>query len=85
MEQYLVNCPSSTCSAYVGSQSLQMGLDMAQTTNEAPVNDIINPNWLLLDTHSTINSINSKDLIKYICACDAGEELQAYTNVQTIK
>ena len=52
---------------------------MAQTMNDAPVNYVINPNYLLLDTCYTISSITNEDFVKDICACDAGKELQAYT------
>ena len=53
---------------------------MTQTTKEAPKTNIINPNWILLDTFSTISSIKNKNLVHKIKRCDAEEELRAYTN-----
>lgn len=58
-----------------------MGITRAQTTNNVPVNDIINPNFLLLDTCSTISYINNEDFVKDILSYDAGEELWAYENM----
>ena len=75
------NCPSSTANTRTGTQSLQVGLTMTQTTKEAPTTNIINPNWILLDTCSTISSIRNKSLVQNIQPCDSGEELRAYTNV----
>ena len=48
MGHYAGNFPSYTSSKYAGSQSLHMGLTMAQTTNYAPLNDIINPIFFYL-------------------------------------
>ena len=56
---YVGNFPSYTSSTRVGFQSLQIVLTMVKTTYNMPVNDIINPNWLLLDTCYTIISINN--------------------------
>ena len=67
----------ATCT---GTHSLQEDLAMTQTTKEAPTTNIINPNWILLDTCSTISSIRNKSLVQNIQPCDAGEELRAYTN-----
>ena len=53
---------------------------MAQTTDALPVDEIINQNWLLLDTYSIISSINNENLVKETHACDSGEEIQVYTN-----
>ena len=53
---------------------------MAQTTNDTPVNEIINPNCIILDTFSTISSIKNEDLVKYTCVCDIGKKLWEYTN-----
>ena len=57
-----------------------MVMTMMQTINDAPVNDTINPNCLLLYTCSTISYIKNYNLIKYIRACDTGKELWAYTH-----
>ena len=59
-EHYAGNCPSSTANTRTAIQSLQMGLTMTQTTKEAPTTNIINRNWILLDTCSTISSIRKK-------------------------
>ena len=59
MRQQAVNCLSSTSITRVGSQSLHIGMIMEQMTNYAPVNDILNQNWLQLDTCSTISSIKN--------------------------
>ena len=48
---YAGNCPSSTSNTRTGSQPLQVGLIITQTTNDAQTNNIINPNWILLDTY----------------------------------
>ena len=53
---------------------------MTQTTKEAPKTNIINPNWILLDTCPTISSIRNKSLLQNIQPCGAGEEIRAYTN-----
>ena len=53
---------------------------MTQTIKEAPTTNIINLNWILLETFSTISSIVNKSLFQNIQPCDAGEELRAYTN-----
>ena len=44
------NCPSSMANTRTVTQSLQVGLTMNQTTKEAPSTNIINLNWILLDT-----------------------------------
>ena len=80
MGHYAKNCPSSTSSTHMESRSLQIIITMAQPTNDVPVNDTINPNWLLLDTCYTISSIKNKYIVKYICASDAGKEIWAYKN-----
>ena len=80
MGHYSVKCPSSTVNTRTSSQSLQFGLTMTQTTTNIPETDFINPNWILLYTCSTISSFSNRDLFQDICACDAGEELCAYTN-----
>ena len=67
----------ATCT---GAQSLQVDITMIQTTKEAPTTNIINPNWILLNTCSTTSSIRNKSLVQNIQPCDAGEELMAYTN-----
>ena len=72
--------PSSTANTRTGTQSLQVGLTMTQTTKEAPTTNIINPNWILLDTCSTISSIRNKSLVQNIQPCDTVEELRAYKN-----
>ena len=61
MGHYAVNWPSSTTSTRNGTQSLQVGLTITETTKEAPKNNIINPNWILPDTFSTISSIRKKE------------------------
>ena len=53
---------------------------MNQSTKEAPTHNIINPNWILLNTCSTISYIRNNSLVQNIQPCDAGEELRAYTN-----
>ena len=70
---YTRNCLSSTANTRTGTKSLQNGLIMTQTTKEAPPNIIINPNWILLDTCSTISSIRNKILVQDIQPCDVGE------------
>ncbi len=40
----------------------------------------INPNWILLDSQSTINIFNNRKLFKYIRACHEGETVQCYCN-----
>ena len=47
---YAGNFPSSTANTCTGTQSLQVGLAMTETTKEAPTTNIINPDWILLDT-----------------------------------
>ena len=61
---------------------IQVGLTMAQKTTNIPETDIINPNYILLYTFSTIISVRNIYLVQDICAYDAGEELRAYTNVE---
>ena len=53
---------------------------MNQTTKYAPTTNIIIPNWIILDTLSTISSIIIKNIFQNIQTCDAGEELRAYSN-----
>ena len=53
---------------------------MNQNRKEAPTTNIINTNWILLDTCSTTSSIRTKNLVYSIHPCDAGEALRAYTN-----
>ena len=77
---YARNFPSSTANTHTGTHSLQVGLTMTQTTKEAPTTNIINPNWILLDTCSTISSMRNKSLVQNIQPCDRGEKLRAYTN-----
>ena len=40
----------------------------------------INPNWILLDSQSTINIFNNKSLFKYIRKCKPHENVQCYCN-----
>ena len=40
----------------------------------------INPNWILLDSQSTINIFNNRKLFKYIRACHEGETVRCYCN-----
>ena len=68
---------ANTCA---GTQSLQVGLTINQTTKEESTTNIINLNWILLDTCSTITSIRNKSLVQKIQPCDEGEELRAHTN-----
>ena len=77
---YAGNFSSFTAIIRTGIQSLQVGLTMTQTTKEEPKNNIINQNWILLDTCSTISSIRNKSLVQNIHPCDVGKELRAYTN-----
>ena len=51
---------------------------MVKMTNDVPVNDIINPNFLLLNTCFTISHIKNKDLVKYMHTYNIGKELRAY-------
>ena len=53
---------------------------MKQTTNNKTSNDIIDPDWILLDICSIISSIRNRDLVQDICAYDAGKELRSYNN-----
>ena len=80
MGNYAVNCPSSTVNTHTGTQSLQVGHTMNQTTNEAPTTNIIKPKYILLDTCSTIIFIRKQTLVQKIQPCDAGEKLRTYTN-----
>ena len=68
---YAGNCPSSTANTRTGTQSLQVGLAMNQTTKEAPPTNIINPNRILTGTCSSISSIRNKILVRNIQPCNA--------------
>ena len=72
MGHYAVKCRPSTYSTRVWLQPLQVVITVVKIINDAPMNDIINPNWILLDTCSTIISINNEDFFKDIRTCDAG-------------
>ena len=80
MGHYAGNCPSSTDNAHTGSQSLQVGLTMTQMRTNIPSTDIIDTNWIVLNTCSTIRYIRNRYLIQDICSCDVGEEIQGYNN-----
>ena len=54
------NCPSSTSSTSVGSQYPQVWFPMDNKMNDTLKPDIINLNWLLLDTCSTISPVKNK-------------------------
>ena len=77
---YARNFPSSISNTLTGSQSLQVGPNMNQTKRESQTSNIINSNWILVDTFSTISFIMNKNLFQNIQLCDAGEELRAYIN-----
>ena len=53
---------------------------MNQTKKEAPTTKLINPNWILLDTLSTISSIRNNNVVNNIQPNDAGEKPRAYAN-----
>ena len=53
---------------------------MTQTTTNIPETDIVNNNWILLNTCSTIISVSNRDLVHGIRTCEAGKELWGYTN-----
>ena len=80
MGHYAGKRPSSTANARAGSQSLQVGLNMPQTATKISSTDIINTNWILLDTCYTISSVIKSDLVQDIFICDSGKELRTYTN-----
>ena len=40
----------------------------------------INPNWILLDSQSTINIFNNKNFFKYIRRCKPHENVRCYCN-----
>ena len=71
---YAVNCLSSTANTSTVSKSLQVGLTITQTTKEASTTNIINPNWILLDTSSTISPIRNNNLVHNIQPFDSGEK-----------
>ena len=77
---YAENCPKSTSNSHEGSQSLQVVITMTQKITNIPLTDIINNNWIMWDTWSTISSVRNRNLVQDIHACDAGGELQWYTN-----
>ena len=54
---------------------------MTKNQKDAPTTNIINPNWILLETCSTISPIRNKNIFLNIQPCDTWEELRAYTNV----
>ena len=70
--RYAGNFPSSTAKTHTESQSLHVGLTMTQTTKDEPTTNIINPNWILLYTCSTISYIINKNIFQNIQPCDAG-------------
>ena len=47
---------------------------------DAPTTNIMNSNWILLETCSTISYIRNKNLVQNIQTCDAGEEIRTYKN-----
>ena len=51
---------------------------MTQTTNYVTTTNITNPNWIFLNTCSTISYVRN-NIVKNIQPCDTGEELRAYT------
>ena len=53
---------------------------MNQTTNGTTATDIINPDWILLDTCYTISSVRNRNLVQDFCACDTDKGLRAYNN-----
>ena len=53
---------------------------MTETKNDTLETDIIDSNWILLEICSTISYLIHKDLVQDICDCDAGKEVQVYTN-----
>ena len=55
------------------------GLSTNQTMKDEPATNIINPNWILLDTCSTIISIR-ENIFRRIQPCDVEEEIRAYKN-----
>ena len=53
---------------------------MTQTTKDAPTTKIINPNYILLDTCSTISFTRNNNHVQNIQPFYSGEELRSYTN-----
>ena len=57
-----------------------MGIAMTQIKKDAPTTNIISPNYILLETWSTMRSTSNKKLVQNIQLCDVGEALRAYKN-----
>ena len=53
---------------------------MTQTTKDAPTTKIINPNYILLDTWSTISFTRKNNHVQNIQPFYSGEELREYIN-----
>ena len=73
MGHYTVNILSSTANSCTGLQSLQVRLTMAQKTTKITATDIINTNWIMLDTCYSIISVSNKDLVQDIYDDDTGK------------
>jgi hypothetical protein len=72
---YSGNCPTPP------SQHLQIGLCLTQAVQPQPwPNNTVNPNWLLLDSCSTVSSIQNEKFLSNIHACKPGEVMRACTN-----
>ena len=71
---YASCCPEP--STRVGASNLQVGNLLTQVQQQG----LIPPDWILLDTCSTDNVVNSRDMIRNIKPCTEEDSLKIYTN-----
>jgi hypothetical protein len=71
---YSGNCPGTP------SQHLQVGLCLIQASPTSTQHNTVNPDWLLLDSCSTVSSINNGKFLQSIKTCKQGDEMRVYTN-----
>ena len=59
-----------------------MSFDFLQNVSltQSPRSSLITPNWILLDSESTIYTFCNKDLLTNICESPDGKILKVYTN-----
>ena len=69
------NCPEESKR---GINITQLRLTLTQSNNGE--NDLINENWILLDTCSTVNVCKNASIITDVRKCRKGEELMIVTN-----
>ena len=69
------NCPEPSTRDGVGM--LQVGFSLAQSSSSQ---EVINPNWILLDTCSTDNVFRNKKFLTNVRMCETGQELNIITN-----